>query len=249
MHLAAFSLCPTQAGVGEAGLPVELMEVVEFRKDHIGPVEQVPPLVGPVLSRSSTTQAVRELVYRKNQLLSSPYQFPPSSTSPFLPSQFPQQPYLPQGNGYSSIFPPAQPFPPSSLFPPTSNGFPSAGFPPTGLPQQVTNTMSSTFSTRTCFRTDTTPVTTRLTEGWAKEWSRMDSWCLGCCREARGCYREVKEFCREARACCRERCMEARVCFRGCCRQVKEGCREGYNPARPMCQLGDWWIQSRAGCR
>ena len=80
----------------------------------------------------------------------------------------------------------------------------------------------------------------------------MDSCCLGC-------FREVKEFYREARVCCREdrvSCMEDRVSCREarvCCREARvlfrECCREGYNPAKPMCLLADWWIQSRAGCR
>lgn len=62
------------AGVGAAG-PVDLLEVAEFRRDHIGSVEQ----------------AIRELNYRKSQQRSATYQLPaaPPTSAPYLPPSSP----------------------------------------------------------------------------------------------------------------------------------------------------------------
>jgi len=119
-------LAEIQTGVSGSGLPVELAEVAEFRRDHIGPVDQ----------------AVRELTYRKSQQRSQTFYPPLSSTgsAPYHPLAYGA--YMApsaQTNGYAPhLFPPSQangftgPVPGFGvLTPPTQNGFdPNGVFPP-----------------------------------------------------------------------------------------------------------------------
>jgi hypothetical protein len=111
-----------QAGLAAAGHGTDLAEVVDFRKDHIGPVDQ----------------AVRELTYRKNQLRSQAYQFPAlgppgvQPAAPFHPAGMAAyQGYLaPQTNGYTPhMFPPSAPGQPY-------NGQPYPGVLPAAAIQQ-----------------------------------------------------------------------------------------------------------------
>ena len=121
-------LAEIQAGVSGAGLPVELAEVAEFRRDHIGPVDQ----------------AVRELTYRKSQQRSQTF-YPPLSTTgsaPYHPLAYGA--YMAptaQTNGYAPhLFPNSQangfngPVPGFGvLTPPTQNGFdPNGVYPSNG---------------------------------------------------------------------------------------------------------------------
>ena len=119
-------LAEIQTGVSGSGLPVELAEVAEFRRDHIGPVDQ----------------AVRELTYRKSQQRSQTFYPPLSSTgsAPYHPLAYGA--YMApsaQTNGYAPhLFPASQangftgPVPGFGvLTPPTQNGFdPNGVFPP-----------------------------------------------------------------------------------------------------------------------
>ena len=122
-------LAEIQAGVSGAGLPVELAEVAEFRRDHIGPVDQ----------------AVRELTYRKSQQRSQTFYPPLSSTSsaPYHPLAYGA--YMApsaQTNGYAShLFPASQangfagPVPGFGVITPSAystNGGVSGGFSPNG---------------------------------------------------------------------------------------------------------------------
>jgi len=88
--------------------PINLEEVVEFRRDHIGSIEV----------------CVRELVYRKNQLR---YQFPATSPQYGLQNYaYPGQPQpFPQTNGYPPVGFPG----PGQIYPSPMNSFPPTSFP------------------------------------------------------------------------------------------------------------------------